>query len=483
MQPQSHLFKEKTREAVQDRRLDKALNNLRIGTPEKRLKAVSRLAEFETLREEGRQIKNHTLAHLDLYLEQFEQKVTEAGGQVHWAPTGQDACEIIQGICDQYQAQMITKGKSMISEEVGLNDFLEGQSYKIVETDLGEYIIQLRGEKPSHIIAPAIHLTKEDVADTFRAAHTDLDPERELNDAAILRDEARAKLRDIYFQADVGITGGNFAIAETGTTVIVTNEGNGDLTQIIPKVHIVLTSIDKIVPTLEDSMTLMRLLARSGTGQEISTYTTFSTGPKREGDLDGPEAYHVVLLDNGRSKMLGTEFQDMLRCIRCSACMNHCPVYCSVGGHSYGWVYPGPMGSVLTPSLIGIDQAGHLPNASTFCGKCESVCPMKIPLPKMMRHWREREFERHLTPKISRFALRLWVFMAKHPKIYHRLTSIGRWFISIFSGQSGKKRTLLFGMRHGLSGWLVHRDLPTPQGSTFQAAYRQRQAEQQRKAG
>ena len=205
-------------------------------------------------------------------------------------------------------------------------------------------------------------------------------------------------LRPRFLAADVGITGANFLVAETGSSIIVTNEGNGDLTQTLPRVHIVVTSLEKLVPTLEDAATLLRLLARSATGQEFSSYTTISTGPRRPGDLDGPEQYHVVLLDNGRSALIGGEFQDMLRCIRCSACINHCPVYAAVGGHAYGWVYPGPMGAVLTPSLIGIEKAGHLPNASTFCGRCESVCPVKIPLPKMMRHWREREFAKKLSP-------------------------------------------------------------------------------------
>ncbi len=474
MHPTTHNFKKNTQEAIIDERLGRALNNLK-GSPAKRLKAVSRLAEFETLREEGRDLKDHTLAHLDIYLEQFEQNVMKVGGHVHWAQTGPEACDIIQKICDQHQAKTITKGKSMISEEVGLNDYLEQKGHRIVETDLGEYIIQLRGEKPSHIIAPAIHLTKEDVADTFRAAHLDLDPQRPLGDASILREEARKKLRETYFQADIGITGSNFAIAETGSTVIVTNEGNGDLTQILPKVHIVLTSIDKVVPTLEDAMTLVRLLARSGTGQEISTYTTFSTGPKRQGDLDGPEEYHVVLLDNGRSKMLGTEFQDMLRCIRCSACINHCPVYGSIGGHSYGWVYPGPMGSVLTPGLIGIDKAAHLPNASTFCGKCEAVCPVHIPLPKMMRHWREQEFERHLTPTPTRLFLKMWQKIARYPDIYHFAMRCAAGILSRFSGQKGCISHLPFGLKFLADGWTNHRDLPAPQGQTFQQAYRNRQ--------
>ena len=260
-------------------------------------------------------------------------------------------------ICRSVDAKIVTKGKSMIAEEVGLNEHLEENGITPVETDLGEYIIQLRHEPPSHLIAPAIHLMKEQVAETFRAEHRALDPRRSLAEARQLCDEARAVLRPQFLAADVGITGANFLVAETGSSIIVTNEGNGDLTQTLPRVHIVMTSLEKLVPTLEDAATLLRLLARSATGQEFSSYTTVSTGPRRPGDLDGPEQYHVVLLDNGRSALLGSEFQDMLRCIRCSACMNHCPVYAAVGGHAYGWVYSGPMGAVLTPSLIGIARS------------------------------------------------------------------------------------------------------------------------------
>jgi L-lactate dehydrogenase complex protein LldF len=235
-------------------------------------------------------------------------------------------------------------------------------------------------------------------------------------------------------------------------------------------VHIVLASIEKMVPTIEDCTSLLRVLARSATGQDFSVYTTFSTGARRPGDLDGPDEYHVVLVDNGRSAMLGTEFQEMLRCIRCAACMNHCPVYGVVGGHAYGWVYPGPMGSVLTPSLIGVAQAGHLPNASTFCGKCESVCPVKIPLPKLMRHWREREFERHLTPPVVRTNLALWGFFARRPALYRLATRAAAWTLGLLGRKRGRFHKLPFA-----SGWTAGRDLPAPEGDTFFARYAREQ--------
>ncbi|MGH7083817.1 MAG: lactate utilization protein B, partial [Acetobacteraceae bacterium] len=392
MQPTSSAFKKNAHAALGDAGLQRALARTKPHFQERRAAAVAALPEFEELRELGRQIKNHTLENLDFYLETWARNVTRAGGEVHWCATAADAREAVLEICRSAGAKLVTKGKSMISEEIAINEFLEANGITPVETDLGEYIIQLGHEPPSHIIAPALHLNREDWETRFRAAHKDLPADRAFPERRDLLTEARGELRQRFLAADVGITGANFLIAETGSSVIVTNEGNGDLTQTLPKVHIVLASIEKMLPTLEDASVVLRLLARSATGQDFSVYTTFSTGPRRPGDLDGPEEYHVVLLDNGRSAMLGTEFQDMLRCIRCAACMNHCPVYGAVGGHAYGWVYPGPMGAVLTPALIGVDKAGHLPNASTFCGRCESVCPMKIPLPGMMRHWREREF-------------------------------------------------------------------------------------------
>jgi L-lactate dehydrogenase complex protein LldF len=281
--------------------------------------------------------------------------------------------------------------------------------------------------------------------------------------------EARGVLRERFLAADVGITGANFLVAETGTSIIVTNEVNGELTQTLPKIHIVLATIEKLVPTLEDASTLLRVLARSATGQDMSVYTTLSTGPRRRDDPDGPGEYHVVILDNGRSSMLGGEFADMLRCIRCGACMNHCPVFNAVGGHAYGWVYPGPMGAVLTPALIGVDKAGHLPNASTFCGRCEEVCPVRIPLPRMMRSWREREFERHLSPATVRGGLKFWAFFAKRPALYGLATALAVRALALFGRSKGRFRWLPLA-----SGWTGHRDFPAPQGGTFRAQWKRR---------
>jgi len=460
-------FRQNAARALADAGLQKALGTAKGAFLQRRAAAVAALPEFEALRDVGKAIKDHTLEHLDHYLERFAAKVEAAGGMVHWCADAAEARATVLAICRDAGARTVTKGKSMISEEIGINDHLEAHGIAPIETDLGEYIIQLRHEHPSHIIAPAFHLNREDWEAEFRRAHTDLDPNRVFAERRDILTEARVRLREKFLAADVGITGANFLVAETGSSVIVTNEGNGDLTQTLPKTHIVLASIEKVVPTLEDCASLLRLLARSATGQDMSVYTTFSTGTRREQDLDGPANYHVVLLDNGRSNMVGTQFQDMLRCIRCAACMNHCPVYGAVGGHAYGWVYPGPMGAVLTPSLVGIDQTGHLPNASSFCGRCESVCPVKIPLPKMMRHWREREFERHLNPAVARRGLALWAWFARRPAAYRAATWIAMGLLSRLAGRRGTVRWAPLA-----GGWTSGRDLPAPEpGGTFFARF------------
>jgi len=470
MQPTSQNFAANAHRALGNPTLQRAMAMTRTGFSEKRAAAVARLPEFDALRDQGVAIKNHVLAHLDCYLETFERNVIAQGGVVHWCRTAEEARETVLGICRAAGAKTVTKGKSMIGEEIALNDFLEANAIAPVETDLGEYIVQIRHETPSHIIAPASHLVREQIAESFRAAHAHLPPGRPLEDPRVMCDEARGVLREKFLAADVGITGANFLVAETGSSIIVTNEGNGDLTQILPKVHIVLASIEKIVPTLEDAATLLRLLARSATGQEFSTYTTVSTGPRRESDTDGPGAYHVVLIDNGRSALIGGEFHDMLRCIRCAACLNHCPIYGAIGGHAYGWVYPGPMGAVLTPALIGIAGAGHLPNASTLCGRCEEVCPMRIPLPKMMRSWREREFSQNLGPKAQRRGLRLWAMIAMRPALYRFVSDAASRMLGALGGARGRFRSLPL-----VSGWTDRRDLPAPEGKSFMAAWAERQ--------
>jgi L-lactate dehydrogenase complex protein LldF len=465
----AHAFKSRAYVALDDPNLQRALSHAEGGFVEKRRLAVEALPEFEDLRRVAREVKEHALQHLDFYLEQFERQVVANGGQVHWASTPEQAREIIIGICRRAGVKRVTKGKSMVGEEMAINEALEAAGMEPVETDLGEYIIQLAKEPPSHIIAPAVHKTKDQVTELFHEHHAAYGFTERQTEVPALVDEARKVLRDKFLTADAGITGANFLVAETGSSVIVTNEGNGDLTNTLPRVHIITAGLEKIVPTREDVSSILRVLARSATGQEASVYTTFSTGPRRDDDLDGPSEYHVVLLDNGRSQMLGNEFHEMLRCIRCGACMNHCPVYQSIGGHAYGWVYVGPMGSVLTPLMVGLHEAGHLPNACTMNGRCQEVCPMSIPLPDMLRELRARQYAERLTSTTSRIALRAWSFLARRPKLYAAVMAILVRGLSVLGRRRGRFRQLPFA-----GGWTKARDLPAPQGATFQSAWRRR---------
>jgi L-lactate dehydrogenase complex protein LldF len=452
--------------AIHDERLQDALAHASGGFAHKRAQQVAALPEFDALRERAREVKEHVLAHLDVYLERYEEQVTRQGGHVHWAATAEDARRIVIEICRQVDAKTVTKGKSMVSEEIGLNAALEAAGHEVIETDLGEYIIQLAKEPPSHIIVPAVHKTRQQVGELFAEHHRPLGYTRQLTEVGEMVDEARQVLREHYFRADVGITGANFLIAETGSSLIVTNEGNGDLTQTLARVHIVTSGIERVLPTLDDATTCLRLLARSATGQEITSYTTLSTGPRRGDDLDGPQEYHVVLVDNGRSQMLGGPFREMLRCIRCGACLNHCPVYTAIGGHAYGWVYPGPMGSVLTPLIEGLDRAYDLPNACTLNGRCQTVCPVKIPLPSLLRELRRQQFEGGLTPAPIRLALRAWAALARRPRLYHPARRIAVALLSLFGRRRGALARLPLA-----GGWTGARDLPAPQGSTFQQAW------------
>ncbi len=466
----AHRFKEQARTALQDRVLQDSFARIGGKFGEARSRAVAGLPEFDRMRDDSVAIKTHVLANLDVYLERFEAQVTARGGIVHWCATPAEARECILAVARAAGARTVTKGKSMVAEEIGLNPFLEANGVEPVETDLGEYIIQLADEPPSHIIAPAVHKTKSQVSDLFQLHHARYGKTRRLTEGGDLVAEAREVLRQKYLDADMGITGANFLIAETGSTVIVTNEGNGDLTQSLPRVHLVLASIEKVVPTLEDVSTLLRVLARSATGQEMSVYTTFSTGPKRAGDLDGPEEFHVVLLDNGRSQLLAGPAAEVLRCIRCGACMNHCPVYRAVGGHAYGWVYPGPIGAAIDPHFLGVEEAYHLPQASSFCGRCEEVCPMKIPLPKIMRHWREEAFRQNVTPAMQRHAVRAWAWLAARPRLYRLAARAAARMLALAGGRRGRIARLPFA-----GGWTAGRDMPAPEGRSFHDLWAARQ--------
>jgi L-lactate dehydrogenase complex protein LldF len=459
-------FQQAAREALVDPLLRPALGRLKTHFGLGRAMAVQRYGDFENLRIAGRDIRDYAVTHLDTLLETFEASVKARGGKVHWASTAEDARQAVLSILRETGARTVTKGKSMVTEEIALNPFLEANGITPVETDLGEYIIQLRHEPPSHIIAPAFHLSKEQVAETFRASHTELDPKRSLEERNMLVQEARAMLRRQFEGADAGITGANFLSAADGAAIIVTNEGNGDLTRLLPRTHIVATGIEKVVPDMNDVSILLRLLPRSATGQPISTYVSIMAGPV--GERDEQRNFHVVLVDNGRSRLIGTEAQDVLRCIRCSACINHCPIYGAIGGHAYGTTYMGPIGAALNPGMQSISEAAHPMNASTFCGRCAEVCPVMIPLPKIMRHWRAAEYAQGLAPKSITFGLGLWAFAAKRPALYRLGASLMARLLKVL-GRSGTVHALPV-----MQGWFAVRDFPAPKGKTFHEQWRAR---------
>lgn len=471
MEITSQNFKDCSKTALLNEELQSALQKSRSGFVDKRKVAVDELEEFEVLRERAVSIKNHVLANLDQYLTQFENSVTQAGGKVHWASTTEQGVKIIQDICLKADAKFVTKGKSMISEEMELNQALEELGMDVVETDLGEYIIQLAEEHPSHIIAPAIHMTRNQITDLFYEHHAKYGIDERVEEVATIVNEARTVLREQFVRADVGITGSNFLVADSGSSVLVTNEGNGDLTSALPKVQIITASIEKVVPTYKDLSVFLRLLGRSATGQEMSAYTSIYSGPAQTEDMDGPDEFHVVMLDNGRSKMLAGEFWEMLRCIRCGACMNHCPVYQSVGGHAYGWVYPGPMGSVWTPLLVGLKNAANLPNACTLNGRCEEVCPVKIPLPKLLRSLRAQLFERGLVDWKSRMGLKFWAILSQHPLMYRTTIKIGAMYLKAMGRRRGSIRKLPFA-----GGWTDARDFPAATGGSFVSKWNSRRS-------
>jgi L-lactate dehydrogenase complex protein LldF len=465
MQSTALNFKRNVREALADQQLQDAMGFAKNGFVAKRAALVETVPQWQAIRERAREIRNHTLHHLDFYLQEYEKKVVEHGGQVHWASTVEEACGAIEAICRETGARKIAKGKSMVSEEIGLNAALERMGCEVIETDLGEYIIQLAGESPSHIIAPAIHKTKEQVSALFHDKHGG-DP---ITDRGELVGEARRVLREQFLSADVGITGANFLIAETGQHVLVTNEGNGDLCSSVPKVHVVITSIEKVLPTLEDASSMVRLLAGSATGQQVSNYTSFYSGPRHADHLDGPEQFHVVLVDNGRTQMLGNELREMLRCIRCGACLNHCPVYGSIGGHAYGWVYPGPMGSVITPAMIGLENSIDLPNACTLNGRCAEVCPMSIPLPDLLRRHRASQWRLKLQGRRARLATAAWSWMVQRPGLYRRANA----FATGILHRLGQRRGAISKLPMA-GGWTASRDLPAPQAGTFMQQWQKR---------
>jgi L-lactate dehydrogenase complex protein LldF len=418
----SETFKENAKAALADVQLRGALKNATSLFGERRKEAAASLPNWEDLRSQARAIKDEVLSHLDRYLEEFMQNAENRGAMVHWARDAAEANSIICGLATERAARIVVKSKSMTTEETHLNDALEAAGMQVVETDLGEYIIQLADEPPSHIIAPAIHKTRQQVSELF-TAELGMTP---TDDIAQMTSTARATLRDRFASADVGISGVNFAIAETGTIVIVENEGNIRLTTSLPRIHIAMMGIEKVIPRFADLDVFLKLLPRSGTGQRLTTYQSFITGIKHHPTDEGPDELHIVLLDNGRSRMLAHPVtRQSLACIRCGACLNACPVYQQVGGHAYGSVYPGPIGAVITPQLVGIAKAAQLPYASSLCGACREVCPVKIDIPRLLLHLRG-EISPRKGSVAERLAFKVWARVMTSSLLYKLSSVAGR---------------------------------------------------------
>lgn len=456
-------FDKRVEAALGDPVLKRAVERT-AGTAEaKRTVAVDAFPDFDAARDRAAAIKDHVIANLGFYLERFEANAVAAGAVVHWARTAQEACDIVIGLCKAAGAKSVARSKSMLGEEIGLPHALAEAGITRIETDLAEHIIQLSGERPSHIVWPAMHKTREQVSVLFKASHRDPHTEETI---AAMAESARRHLRKGMLGADVGLCGANFLIADTGGVCTVTNEGNAELSLVPPRIQIVTAGIEKIVPSMGHAAHILRLLARSATGAALTQYTTFYTGPRRPGDRDGPEEMHIVLVDNGRTAMRVNGLAEMLRCIRCGACMNHCVVFRQIGGHAYGGTYPGPMGAVLTPAIDGLAANRDLPGACTLNGKCQEVCPVRIPLPTLLRGWREKSWREGLEPRATRAGISLWASVARHPRLYRTATAAARAALRLLS-RSGWLSNVPFA-----SGWTRYRDLPKPPAESFMTQYR-----------
>ncbi len=463
-----HLsFDERAGRAIADNTLQRALAKATVRFRTESERAMSEI-DGETLRERGKEIRERTLAHLDEYLERFADAAGAAGIQVHWATDAAEANQIALGIATSHGVKRVVKSKSMVTEEIGLNHAFEAQSIRATETDLGEWIVQLAGQTPSHIVAPAVHLTRDQVAELFRKQAGRM----VADDIDSLTSYARAELRAEFLAADMGISGVNLAVAETGTLVIVTNEGNGRFITGLPRIHVAIMSMEKVVPAWEDLAVLLALLPRSATGQRITSYVNIIAGPRKPGDADGPEEVHVIILDNGRSNLLGTTFQEALRCIRCGACLNVCPVYCKVGGHTYESTYAGPIGSVISPLLKGLPEYHDLPHASSLCFACRDVCPVKIDLPGLLLKLRQEEAEgpHPTTLWAERLVFRLFGWGLTKPWLY-RFSAGAAKYLQRPLVRNGRISSAPF----PLSRWTRVRDFPAVDNKPFRERWHEMQ--------
>jgi L-lactate dehydrogenase complex protein LldF len=459
-------FRERAGQALQDPFLREALTVATTKFLTLRRDAFAEFPEGEALRDRAREIKEATLQQLDVWVERLIDNVERRGGHVHYAASDVEARQIVLDIARRTGVRMAVKSKSMASEEIHLNEALAAAGVTPVETDLGEYIIQLAHERPSHIIAPAIHKTKGQVAELFTrelARPVEADPE------ALTR-VARAELREKFLQADLGITGANFAVAETGTIVLVTNEGNGRMVTSLPRVHVAIMGVEKVVPSLTDLMVFLAILAKSATGQKLSVYTTLVQGPRRPDELEGPDELHLVLLDNGRVAQLAGPLRESLACLRCGACLNVCPVYRQIGGHAYGYTYPGPIGILLTAMLNGPGSVKDLAHASSLCGACLEACPVRIDIPKMLIDLRREVAEQRIAPWPERVVFRAFAWLLARPAAYRWAAPLARLLQRPFARRGTIRRLPLF-----FAPWTRTRDLPAVAERTFQERWRARE--------
>jgi len=464
-------FRERAGQALDDRFLQEALTIATTKFITLRREAFDAFPQGEALRDQARAIKEATLQRLDHWLEMLIDNVERRGGHVHYATGADEARRIVLDIARRTGARMAVKSKSMATEEIHLNDALEAAGVTPVETDLGEYIIQLAHERPSHIIAPAIHKTKGQVAELFR---------RELNrdaapDPEVLTQIARAELRQKFLQADLGITGANFGVAETGTVVLVTNEGNGRMVTSLPRVHVAVMGVEKVIPSMTDLAVFLAILARSATGQKLSVYTSLVNGPRRGGELEGPEEFHLVLLDNGRIRQIAGPLREALSCLRCGACLNVCPVYRQIGGHAYGYTYPGPIGILLTAMLNGPGSVKDLAHASSLCGACVDACPVRIDIPRMLIELRRELDEQRIAPWPERVVFGAFAWLLQRPALYRLSARLGRLLQRPLAHDGRIRRLPLF-----FGSWTRTRDLPPIAARTFHERWAELEREARR---
>lgn len=458
-------FKQRVEQQVNNEIVRKALVKAQETIGANRQRMVDELGNWEEWRDDAKAIRNHVLANLDAYLYQLSEKVTQNGGHVFFAETAEEATDYIKNVAKAKNAKKIVKSKSMVTEEIGMNHVLEAEGIKVVETDLGEYLLQIVGDKPSHIVVPAIHKDRHRIRQEMHDVLGYQGSETPEEMTAFVRQ----KIREDFLEADIGISGCNFAVPEIGSVCLVTNEGNLRMATTVPKTHIAVMGMERIAPTFKEVDVLITMLARSAVGAKLTAYNTWLTGPRLEGETDGPEEFHLVIVDNGRSKILESEFQEVLRCIRCGACLNTCPAYRQIGGHGYGSIYPGPIGSVISPLLGGYEEFKELPYACSLCTACNSVCPVKIPLAQLILKHREKIADAGLTPMAERLSIFGFNFANSHPTLWKVGVKVGAKVASKLIKNG--KAPVNFG---ALGEWTKARDLPTAEGESFREWFNNR---------